>query len=505
VKVGQVIEADVAIIGSGMGGGTLARALGEQGVNTVVIERGNRLPREQQNWDASAVFEKGRYKNAEPWEDARGGGLFSPGVHYWVGGNTKVYGASLPRFRVRDFDAFEHPEGVSPAWPFAYADLEPYYCVAETWYHVHGTAAEDPTEPWRSSDYPYPALPHEPYVEAMLDRMRAAGAHPSSMAMAVDLREGGRCIRCATCDGFPCRVGAKGDAETCGIDRALETGNVKLEFGTHVRRLVTDARGQRVVAADGERDGAPVSIRARTFVVSAGAVNSAALLLRSTSAAHPNGLANSSGLVGQRYMVHNATFMIAIDPRRKNATSFQKTAAINDWYLDSDLGRPLGNVQLLGKLQAPMVKSTRPYLPSRMLSAATIRSVDWYLESEDLPDPDNRITLASNGRIRVHWRPNNLGAHRGLITQMRGLLKRAGFPIVIDETMGIATNSHMCGTATAGNDPSTSVLDGYCRTHDVENLFVVDASFFPSSAALNPALTIAAQAVRVAREGDVLR
>ena len=501
----ETLEANVAVIGSGMGGGTLARALGERGIDTLVVERGSRLPREEDNWSPSRVFLDHVYRNGEPWLDASTGGEFAPGVHYWVGGNTKVYGASMPRFRERDFFEFEHPEGVSPAWPFTYAQLEPYYGIAERWYGVHGTPGEDPTEPWRSGDYPYPALPHEPYVADVLARLRGAGARPYSMAMAVDHRAGGRCIRCRTCDGFPCRVHAKGDAEICGIDPALETGNVRLTVSTRVERLRTDPSGKRVVAAEAKRDGEAVTIRARTFVVSAGAVNSAALLLRSASVRHPHGLANSSGLVGRRYMVHNCTFMVAIDPRRTNPTSFQKTAGINDWYLDSDLGRPLGNVQLLGKLQAPMAKGARPRVPTRVLDAATRRSIDWYLESEDLPDPENRVTLDGDGRIRIHWRPTNMGAHRGLIERTRELLKRAGFPIVLHETMGIATNSHMCGTAVAGDDPRISVVDGYCRTHDVENLLVVDSSFFPSSAALNPALTIAAQAIRVAHEGDVLR
>jgi choline dehydrogenase-like flavoprotein len=503
--VAEVLEAEVAIIGSGMGGGTLARALGEKGIETVVLERGTRLPREADNWNPERVFVDHAYRNSEAWEDASTGQPFPPGVHYWVGGNTKVYGASLARFRERDFEAFEHPEGQSSAWPFRYADLEPYYAIAERWYGVHGTPGEDPTEPWRSSGYPYPALPHEPYVEELVGRLRAAGSRPYSMAMAVDLREGGRCIRCATCDGFPCRVEAKGDAEMCGINPALETGHVRLETSTRVNRLRTNASGSRVIAADAERDGAPLEIRAKTFVISAGAVNSAALLLRSSSDQHPNGLGNSSGLVGRRYMVHNCTFMIAIDPWHTNRTSFQKTAGINDWYLDSDLGWPLGNVQLLGKLQAPMVRAARPHIPTRLLSAATRRSVDWYLESEDLADSENRVTLTTSGEIRIHWRPTNTGAHRGLIAQMRDLLKRIGFPVVLHETMGIATNSHMCGTVAAGDDPRSSVLDGYCRSRDVENLFVVDASFFPSSAAVNPALTIAAQAIRVAHEGNLLR
>jgi len=505
VNVTQLIDADVAIIGSGMGGGTLARALGERGVNTVVIERGQRLPREDENWDATEVFAKHRYRNGEPWEDANAGKVFDPGVHYWVGGNTKVFGASLPRFRFRDFEAFEFPEGISPEWPFTYADLEPYYGIAEQWYRVHGTPGEDPTEPWRSSDYPFPALSHEPYVGEVVERLRAAGVRPYKMAMGVDLREGGTCIRCGTCDGFPCRLGAKSDAETCGIDPAVATGNVALHAGIEITRLLTGSDGGRVVAAEGRCEGKPVTVRAKTFVVSAGAANSAALLLRSANAKHPNGLANSSGLVGRRYMVHNATFMAALDPRVRNPTTFQKTVALNDWYLDSELGFPLGNIQGLGKLQGVMVKNARRYVPTALLNVATSRSMDWYLESEDLPDPENRVTLAADGRIRIHWKQNNMRSHKALIAQTRQLLKLAGFPIVVHQTMGIETNSHMCGTAVAGTDPSSSVLDQHCRSHDVENLFVVDSSYFPSAAAVNPALTIAAQAIRVAREGDLLR
>lgn len=499
-----VIEVDVAIVGSGMGGGVLARALGEQGIRTCVLERGTRLPREDDNWSPHRVFVDNIYKNAGTWVNAAGG-TFRPGVHYWVGGNTKVYGGSLVRFREEDFGERHFREGVSPAWPFTYADLEPYYGEAERWFGVHGTVGQDATEPWRSSDYPFPALDQEPYMASLRDRLRQAGSRATTSAMAVDRRPGGACLRCRTCDGFPCRVGAKGDAETRGIDPALRSGSVSLETSVEIRRLRTNPSGTRVVEALGVRGDEAVRVHARTFVVAAGAANSARLLLMSASDQHPDGLGNSSGLLGRRYMAHNCTFMVAIDPRRRNDTNFQKTISINDWYLTSDLGEPLGNIQMLGKLQGPMLKAARPHLPARLLDAATRYSVDLYLESEDLPDANNRVTLNRDNIPVIHWQPNNLSAHRGLITKARTLLRKAGYPLIVHETMGIATNSHMCGTAVAGNNPSTSVLDGLCRSHDVENLFVVDSSFFPSSAAMNPALTIAAQAIRVAREGDLLR
>jgi choline dehydrogenase-like flavoprotein len=323
--------------------------------------------------------------------------------------------------------------------------------------------------------------------------------------MAVDLREGGLCIRCKTCDGFPCKLGAKGDAERCALTPALESGHVRLLDRTVVTRLVHDEAGTRVVEATATRGGEQVTLRAKTFVLSGGAVNSAILLLNSASEKHPRGLANSSDLVGRNYMVHNATFMVAIDPMRKNRTQFQKTMMVNDWYFDGPDGYPLGNVQMLGRLQAPMIKPARPKIPMSALKYATNHSWDFYLESEDLPSRDNFVRPDPNHRVAVNWTPNNMKGHNGLVKATRRALKAVRFPIVVSETMGIETNSHQCGTAVAGTDPIQSVLDPYCRTHDVENLFVVDSSYFPSSAAVNPALTIAAQALRVAHEGDVLR
>lgn len=498
-------EVEVAIIGSGMGGGMLARALAERGIEVLVIERGHRLPREAQNWDPKSVFREHRYKNAGLWKNGSDKSDFMPGVHYYVGGNTKVYGASLIRFREKDFQEYQAAEGTSPAWPFSYEDLEPYYLAAEKALKVRGSAGADPTEPPRSGDYPFPALDHDRYVESFANSLRREGLHPYQMSMGVDFGSGGNCIRCKTCDGFPCQLGAKNDSETCGIDPALATGKARLLEGVTVKRLIHDASGKKIIKAIGSIGDQEIEIIAKTFVVSGGAANSAALLLQSNSEKHPSGLSNSSGLVGRNWMVHNATFMVGWNPGRRNDSVFQKTLAFNDWYFESQAGYPLGNVQMLGKLQADMFKDSKPWIPTSVLRAFASHSIDIYLESEDLPDKDNYVSVDENGKITVNWKPNNLAAHGQLIKQARSSLKRAGFPIVFKQTMGIETNSHMCGTLVAGRDPKKSVLDEFCRSHDVENLFVVDSSFFPSSGAANPALTIAAQAYRVAAEGDVLR
>ncbi len=490
---------DIIIIGSGMGGGTLAYALRNSGARILLLERGDFLPQEAQNWQVDAIFKENRYKPAENWIDAADGSEFKPGVHYFVGGNTKVYGAALPRFRVQDFDALEHEGGTSPAWPISYSDLEAYYGIAEELFFVHGRAGDDPGEPPRSRPYPFPEVPHEPYIAELIRKLRAQGLHPYCLPMAIDLRAGGRCIRCGTCDGFPCRVQAKGDAEICLVRPALAVAGIELWTNAQARRLLTDERGKRVTAVEVERAGESIRVSADRFIVSCGAVNSAILLLRSADSRRPAGLANSSGLLGRNYMAHNNTALTAVAPLKMNPTVFQKTTAVNDYYFgDVDFAWPMGNIQALGKLQAGMLSAAKPYLPKPILRAMARRSVDWWVMSEDLPDPENRVYLGADGSVQVRWRPNNRVAHHELVRRAIRMMRAAGYPFVFTETLGIETNSHQCGTARFGTDPATSVLDPFCKAHDIDNLYVMDSSFFPSSTAMNPALTICAQALRLA-------
>jgi choline dehydrogenase-like flavoprotein len=489
---------DLVIIGTGAGGGTLAYALRERGLRILLVERGDFLPQEAQNWQPVEVFDRRRYKPDEVWYGADGK-PFHPGVHYFVGGNTKVYGAALPRLRAKDFGAVEHEGGTSPAWPISYEELEPYYARAEEIYAVHGAPGEDPTEPPRTGPFPYPAVPHEPYIDDLSERLRQQGLHPFHYPMGIDLRADGRCIRCKTCDGFPCQVLAKSESDVNCVRPALESTTITLWTKTLAHRLITDATGKRVTGVELERGGERFTVNADRFVVACGAVNSALLLMRSANDQHPNGLANSSGLLGRNYMVHNNTALMAVDPFRRNPTVFQKTMAVNDFYFSGPhFAYPMGNIQLLGKLQAGMLTAAQPLVPRPILQGMADRSVDWWVMSEDLPDPANRVELRGDGKVVVHWTPNNRVAHRKLVEAARQMMRDAGYAFVFVQPMGIDTNSHQCGTARFGADPATSVLDPYCRTHDVENLYVVDSSFFPSSAAMNPALTIAAQALRVA-------
>lgn len=492
------ITADVVIIGSGMGGGALAYALAGSGLSVVIVERGDFLPREPENFDAAQMFLHHRYQTSDPWIDGHTGATFQPGVYHWVGGNTKMYGACLPRFRREDFEAFDTADGISPAWPIRYEDLAPYYSRAETIFDVHGNAGEDPTEPAHAEPYPHPAHAHEPVIERFAARLRRQGLQPFHMPNGMTFTTDEDRARASTDDGTPSGTDAKSDAETRLVRPALAHENVRLLTGTTITRLATDPAGDHITAAHGSRQGRPVTVRGQRFVLAAGAVNSAVLLLASATERHPDGLGNSSGLLGRNYMVHNSTFLIGFHPLRRNRTRWQKTLGLNDWYLPTPAHRyPLGNVQMLGKLQGAHLKSARPRLPLWLLDQVAARTVDLYLTTEDLPRQHNRVRLAG-GRTVIDWTPTNLRPHQDLVEEVTAAVRGSGYPLVFTERMGIQTNSHMCGTAVAGHDPDGSVVNPDCRSHDLDNLWIVDGSFFASSAALNPALTIAANALRVA-------
>jgi choline dehydrogenase-like flavoprotein len=487
---------DVIIVGSGVGGGIVARRLAEHGVQVLLLERGNAVPREARNWDVATVFFDKRYKAKETWYD-RTGKPFDPGACYNVGGATKFYGAAMFRLRERDFEAVEHHEGTSPAWPIRYSDLEPYYDEAETIFGVHGDDSLDPSAPPRRNPYPFPPIPSEPVIAELQSQLSRVGFLASPLPLAVDRRPGGGCILCATCDGFPCKLAAKNDAETCAVEPALKTGNVELRTGALAHRLILSPNGKTVEAVEVDLGGQVHLLKAPLIIVAASAVNSAALLLRSACDAAPQGAANSSGVVGRHYMVHNQSALIGLALKR-NPTKFQKTLAINNFYFgDDQTPYPMGQVQMLGKLQGGMLSANIPYLPKFVGSELARHSVDWIVLSEDLPDPENRVTVR-NDKIHLSVKLNNLWGHDRLVKKMKRALQQSGYPLVLTKSLVAHATAHQCGTVRFGSEPTQAALDSFCRSYDHSNLFVVDASFFPSSAAVNPALTIAAQALRAA-------
>ncbi len=484
---------DIIIIGSGAGGGTVARALADTGANILVLERGDAIPREDQNWNPDAVWRELRYRTTETWLDEKGA-PFRPYTHYCVGGNTKFWGTVMYRLRPQDFKTLEHMDGVSPAWPIDYDTLAPYYDRAEELYGVHGQHGVDPTEAPRGP-YPFPPVPHARVVDEIVERLKRQGLHPSPLPLG--LQE--HCVLCNTCNSFPCKIHAKSDAEICGVRPALARPNVELWTSATARRLITDASGKRIEAVEVERAGETLRVSAPLVIVSCGAVNSAALLLRSANDKHPDGLANSSGLVGKRYMAHLATMMQGFHPFRVNDTVFQKTVAINDFYLKGPSSRfPLGQIQSQGRTHGVMAHTVAPAIPLWVYEAWVARGVDWLAMTEDLPRVDNRVTVGPNGQIRLQYKPNNLRAHEQLVREAKQILRQLGFWVVMTYSHKAKNTTHQCGTLVFGTDSRKSVLDTYCRAHDVDNLFVVDASFFPSSAAVNPGLTIVAQALRAA-------
>ncbi|HZQ93252.1 MAG TPA: GMC family oxidoreductase [Terriglobales bacterium] len=506
---------DVIIIGTGAGGGTLAYRLAPSGKRILLLERGDYVRREKQNWDSGAVNLEGRYNTKESWQDKDGHSLH-PHTNYYVGGNTKFYGAALFRLRKEDFGEIRHAGGISPEWPISYGDLEPYYAEAERLYSVHGTRGEDPTDPPSSGPYPFPAVSHEPRIQALSNQFSAQGLRPFHVPLGVMLNESdahkSRCIRCNTCDGFPCLVYAKSDAQVVCVDPALEHPNVEMLTNAYVARLETDASGRSVSAVQVERNGEKLRFTADVVVSSCGAINSAALLLRSANEKHPNGLANGSDFVGRHYMGHVNSVVMAIS-KCPNPTIFQKTLAVNDFYFGSkDWQYPMGHISFVGKLDAQALRAGAPKIaPGFTLELMAKHSLDFWLTSEDLPDPNNRVTVNTRGEIVLSYTPNNTEGHDRLRAKLQHLMKHTVCDIhgnncheglfdrslFVGQKIPLAGVAHQNGTIRFGRDPKTSVLDVNCKAHELDNLYVVDGSFFPSSGAVNPALTIMANALRV--------
>lgn len=499
---------DIIIIGTGPGGGTLAYKLAPSGKKILLLERGGYLPREKDNWNSRTVFIENRYKAKEIWKD-KNGHTFHPGIHYNVGGNSKVYGAALLRMRAQDFGEVKHHGGISPEWPISYDDLEPYYSQAEHLYYVHGTHGEDPTEGSSSAPYKYPPLKHEPRIQELHADWTRMGYHPFHLPVGIMFDEEhpdkSACIRCNTCDGFPCVLGAKADSQVVCVDPALTYPNVSLLTGAFAVRLETSPSGKEVTGLVVVRSGEEETYRADIIVVACGAINSAALLLKSANDNYPNGLANSSGMVGRNYMCHNNSAMLAIS-KRPNPTVFQKTIGLNDFYFPSvSWDYPMGHISMIGKQDLEMLKlGAPPFAPGLALDVAAKHSLDFWMTSEDLPDPNNRVLVDKDGNITLAYTENNLEAHRRLAAKLKSMLNHLGCEdhllpthLYFGKKIPIAGTAHQCGTVRFGHNPKTSVLNVHCKAHDLDNLYVVDASCFVSSSAVNPSLTIMANALRV--------
>jgi choline dehydrogenase-like flavoprotein len=507
-----VSDYDVIVIGSGAGGGTLINRLAPSGKKVLLLERGDWLTREPQNWLAEDVFVDGRYTSEDTWYDDKEK-PFAPQVHYFVGGATKLFGAALYRLRSEDFGELQHHDGVSPAWPISYEEIEPYYTQAEQLYQVHGARGEDPTEPPASAAYPFPAVSHEPRIQQLSDDLAAAGYQPFHAPCGVMLDEGNMpysaCVRSQNCDGFPCLLHAKSDAEVIAVRPALEHPKVTLLTNATAVKLNTNADGTAVTEVVVDRDGERETYAGDMVAVSCGAANSAKLLLASANDRHPNGLANGSDQVGRNYMFHNSQAVLALS-KEPNPTVFQKTLGLNDFYFAGDeFDYPLGNIQMVGKSQAPMFRGEKPtetkLAPQWTLEKIAAHAVDFWLSTEDLPRPENRVTLTDDGSIKLTYTYSNDEPKKQLYGKLRSMLGEIGMHgghllphnAYLKNEIPVAGVAHQAGTCRFGTDPGSSVLDVNCKVHELDNLYVVDTSFFPSIGAVNPALTAMANALRV--------
>ena len=509
---------DIIVIGSGPGGGSLAQRLAPTGKKILMLERGGYLPREQRNWDSKAVFVDGIYQTKDIWYGADGS-TFQPGLHRWVGGNSKLYGAALFRLREKDFGAVQHHDGVSPAWPLGYDVFEPYYTEAEKLFHVHGQRGEDPLEPWSSAPYAYPPVSHEPRIQELSDGLAGQGLHPFHMPLGIllDEKDGkptqtSPCIRCDAFDGFPCILNAKADAQVICVDPTLKLhpDNFTLLTNALVTRLETDASGRSISKVLVTRDGAEESYSADIVVVACGALSSALLLLASANDQHPKGLANGSDQVGRNYMRHNMSIVMAL-LRKANHTQFQKTLALSDFYFGSpETDYPLGLIQMCATSHADQIRGEAPLsklmslVPETPFEVMATHSMDFWLQTEDLPSPDNRVYYDGD-KIVLALKESNAVEAKGLKAKLHQILNACGeTPLFVERSLYLGKNipvggtAHQAGTCRFGTDPKTSVLDLDCKAHEIDNLYVTDASFFPSIGAVNPTLTIVANALRVA-------
>ncbi len=479
---------DVIIVGTGAGGGTLTRKLAEAGKKILVLEQGEFTEKESSELVEVEVFKKEDYHAPEQWYD-RESEPFHPQTSYCVGGNTKIYNGALLRLRERDFEQVQHQDGISPEWPLKYQDFAPYYTEAEKLYRAHGKVGDDPTEPPRSEDYSLPPVDRISPVEEISDRLSEYGLHPAYL---------------------PIGIGDEGrtDSEDTGVSPAIRAGHdVTLKTSAKVTALHTNASGSEVKAVEAQINGQSYLFMGHIVVLSCGAINSAALLLRSANDKHPQGLANSSDLVGRNLMKHLMTVILQQSPQ-PNSGLFQRTIYINDFYWgDEDFPYPMGHIQDAGGILQDVIFSESPpilsvaakLMPGFGLKQLAKHSLGWWLQTEDLPDPDNRVSLTEN-KLYINYTSNNLEAHDRLLYRWQEVLKttdRQSRGIHPYGSVPIQVVAHQCGTCRFGEDPQTSVLNLNCRTHDVDNLYVVDSSFFPSSAAVSPALTVIANALRV--------
>lgn len=488
---------DVIVIGSGAGGGTLAGQLAASGRTVLLLERGGSMPLADQNVADVDLFRKDRYHPGEQWFGTDGD-PFSPQTIYALGGNTKIWGGVLERMREREFAAVPLQEGPVPGWELTYGDLAPYYERAEALYRVHGKAGVDPTEPPRNGDYPFQPKPIEPFMQELRSCLERHGTHPYDLPLSWS----------------ESAADPSGDAELFGVDPARQTATVTVRERTRVRRLHVNPSGHEVRGVEAEIDGNTWLFSADAVVLAAGAINSAEILLRSATEHHSRGLANGSDQVGRNLMKPQLTSVIQL-AAAANSGRYGRSLGITDYYWgDQNVSFPLGSIASGGGVlqdalfaeSPPVLSLVTKLMPSFGLEQLASRSVVWWATSAVRPDPHNRLTLRGN-HLQIHYLPNNREAHDRLVYRWIDTLKQVEADPLCQVVKPAPTHPRgeapltvmgsVCGTCRMGSNPATSVVDLQGRCHELTNLWIADASVFPSCPSVPIGLTVIANALRI--------
>ena len=466
---------DAVIIGSGIGGSTFAHALAQRGLKVAVVDRGDFFKPERPDLSPLHLTYVQRQPN--------------------IGGQTKSFGAAMYRLRESDFEAVEMESGVSPAWPISYADLEPFYAEAEKLYRVHGSSQNDATEPPRSTPWPHDPIPHQGPVQELVERLsKRAGINVSFVPRSIDYdpKNGGKCVLCKHCDAYYCPRDAKVDAEIGALRPAMATGNVTVLTKTECVRILTTPDGSTVTGAQLRKDGKDFSVTAKIVCSSGGLTETPILLWRSRSSAHPNGLANSSSALGRHWAAHTQSWVFPLVFNVQKQEFHQKTFAINDFYHSTpDSKLPAGVIQSAGNIEPLNFSRRHKYFVQALLH----NSFQTFIMNEALPSMETGFALSDEGAKVIGEPIRNPQTLKKLRRHTCDIFKAAGYPVLAPS---LEEKFHSCGTARMGESGSSSVIDSYCRAHDVKGLYVVDSSSLPTAGALNSGLTIAAVALRAA-------
>jgi choline dehydrogenase-like flavoprotein len=470
------LSCEAVVVGTGLGGSSFAYGLSRRGFTTIIVDEGETIRTESA--DRSPI-------HYTAFGDKR-----------YVGGLSKFYGASMYRLRQSDFAPTEMEAGVSPGWPIAYADLEPFYAEAERVYKVHGSSENDPTEPPRSSPWPYAPIPHQGPVRELVGRLTSLANVPvSHIPRSIDYDPGGAgsCVLCRHCDGYFCPRDAKIDGEIGALRPAIKSGFVTLMTRTTSLRIITSPDGRHVEGVRVKRDGEEFTIHARVVAVSAGVMGTPLLLWRSRTDQHPNGLGNESGNLGRNFGAHTMGWVFPLQLGVQRTPFHQKTFAIHAYYSSApDWPYPTGTIQSAGYIEP--IGMSRRYRP--FVAALLQNSFHTFIMTEGLPSSETGFQLSDGGVSLLCAPLQNIKTFSTLRARAIGLFRAAGYRVLASRVFD--ERWHGVGTARMGTDPNTSVVDASCQAHDVEGLYVVDASALTSAGAVNTGLTIAANALRAA-------